>query len=307
MSENSVKKTESNKKDSEKNLSKKRDFNKSEKSDKKVDKKDSSKRESYKKDSNKDSSKRESYKKDSNKDSSKRESYKKDSDKDSSKRDSYKKDSDKDSSKRESYKKDSNKDSSKRDSYKKDSDKDSSSFEKKYNKSDSKDYNKDYKPRERRDSKNDLKSQPKKEKSEFYLIDCIVCGENREVPFKPIKGVPAICFACKEEIDAKRWLYSDYDKLETVKKQVCKSCNQTFYAPNEAYIICDDCYKKFSKLVYADQKNLVVFNCTECGKEDFFPKKYNDKNPSELLCRECFLKKRRVNRLSKVHRKKISE
>ncbi len=139
-----------------------------------------------------------------------------------------------------------------------------------------------------------------------YDIVCLVCGQLKQLKLKPMEGIPCVCDRCKDDLEAIRYLYSNSDGIETIKKLTCKYCGNSYYAPNEGYILCEDCYSNFSKIYASKIKDIVYFNCEKCGKEQTMHVN-SYKEGITKLCNECYKNQMRINRINRAHKKKINE
>ena len=144
-------------------------------------------------------------------------------------------------------------------------------------------------------------------KSQKYKIKCFVCKKEKFVAFKPIKNIPAICNDCIIDIEARRLL--DTGGIRKTKKLKCKWCGKDFYALNESFLFCDECYDNFSHEIKARRKGLKKFNCDKCGKEFWFlPKLAQEKREKNkpLLCQDCLTEDKKQKKKEKS-KKRIEE
>ena len=106
-------------------------------------------------------------------------------------------------------------------------------------------------------------------------------------------------------------------RFQKTKKLKCKNCESDFYALNESYLLCDNCYDGFSHRIKAMRRGLVPYNCKTCDKLGYIhPKTYEEKKKENdhPVCRECMNKEtkdaelvKKKARINKVKSRKKSE
>ena len=229
-------------------------------------------------------------------------SYSKDEKKSYQKK-SYSKDDENKSYRKKTYSKDGEKKNHRKKSYSKDGEK--KTYEKKP-------YSKDGKySNDKRDDRKKMftKGKDTEEKAERREIEgfdpllsklskknkiiCFVCKEEAMVSFLPVEGVPALCDKCHMDMEAKRLLYEEKRFLKTIVKLDCQICHKSFYAPNDSFLFCEECYNSFSRKIHFAKKGLVEFVCEECGEVGYlFEKilKIRERFGEKKLCKKCFAK-----------------
>ena len=133
-----------------------------------------------------------------------------------------------------------------------------------------------------------------------YEITCFVCKEEKKVAVEPIDGIPIICDDCLIELEARKLL--DQGGAQKTKKLSCKWCGKSFYALNESYLFCDECYDHFSHTIKARGRGFEKYTCDNCGVEGWLhPKTIKDKREKNLpvLCRICLQKEESKNKKEK--------
>ena len=148
--------------------------------------------------------------------------------------------------------------------------------------------------------------------SRKYKITCFVCKKEKMVAVEPIEGVPVICDDCLVELEARKLL--DQGGAQKTKKLNCKWCGKSFYALNESYLFCDECYDHFSHTIKARGRGFVSYKCKNCGADGWIhPKVLAEKKKENdmPLCRACMKeeeqkakKEKSKSRINKVKNRK---
>ena len=88
------------------------------------------------------------------------------------------------------------------------------------------------------------------------------------------------------------------------REKLCATCGKPFQlAPDQKFFVCPDCYRKslppHKSKRRGEAQVLVQIACAECGAKEFLSLAPPD--PGAVLCRACFAKQKREQKLSSLH------
>ena len=89
-----------------------------------------------------------------------------------------------------------------------------------------------------------------------------------------------------------------------LREKLCVTCGKPFkLAPDQKFFACPDCYQKslppHKSKKRGEAQVLVQIECSECGIKEFLS--FAPTDPKAVLCRACFSKQKREQKLSAAH------
>lgn len=96
----------------------------------------------------------------------------------------------------------------------------------------------------------------------------------------------------------------DHSAAATLREKLCATCGKPFtVTPEQKFFACPDCYRKslppHKSKKRGEAQVLVQIQCAQCGTKEFLS--FAPTDPKEVLCRACFSKRKREQKLASPH------